>query len=144
VTARHVWFTDTEGRWDKLADALAGAPGVSLAGDRIDLADDVVLVFGGDAVDRGPAGRRVVRALLDAQRRHGPERMVLLAGNRDLNKLRLRRELSGSPHPRAPAEVVGHAPSLLRWIFSSTMGAGGATATSASPPERNERDMGVS
>ena len=45
-------------------------------------------MFGGDAIDRGPGGRRIVRTLLAARRRYG-DRVILLAGNRDINKLRL-------------------------------------------------------
>jgi len=50
-----------------------------------------------------------------------PERVVLLAGNRDINKLRLPRELSGAPPAKAPADLPR--PALLRWIFTNTMGA---------------------
>jgi len=53
---------------------------------------------------------------------------VLLAGNRDINKLRVVRELGGFPHPRTPAELLGDPPALLRWIFQTTMGAGEAFA----------------
>ena len=117
------YVTDVEGLWEKLASFAQDNPWVSLDGDRLVLTDGATFVFGGDAIDRGPAGRRIVAALLDAKRRYG-DRVVLLAGNRDINKMRLARELSGSPPARAPAEVVaaGRAP-LLRWIFDNTMGA---------------------
>ncbi len=117
-----VHLTDLEGRWDKLEQACAGSPHLRLEGDALHLSPGVTLVYGGDAVDRGPAGRRMVAALLAAKRRYG-ERVVLLAGNRDLNKLRLHRELRGHPPPRAPAEVRGDPAALLRWIFSRSMGA---------------------
>jgi hypothetical protein len=68
----------------------------------------------------------VVRTLLDAWRRQ-PSQVVLLAGNRDINKLRLVRELNGHPPSRTPPEVRrGPRPALLRWIFDNTMGARGA------------------
>lgn len=50
--------------------------------------------------------------------------VLLLAGNRDINKLRLVRELDGAPPIEAPDEIA-HGPraALLRWILASTMGA---------------------
>jgi hypothetical protein len=117
------YLTDVEGHWDKLADFAQDNPLVSLSGDRLLLAPGATFVFGGDAIDRGPWSRRIVATLLEAKRRYG-ERVVLLAGNRDLNKLRLRRELGGFPPARAPRDVAlsGPAP-LLRWIMDHTMGA---------------------
>ena len=61
--------------------------------------------------------------LLAARRTYG-ERVVLLAGNRDLNKLRLVTELGGHPHRRAPAMATRA--ELLRWTLANTMGAGKA------------------
>ena len=117
------YLTDVEGLWNKLEEFARGNPWVSLDGDRLVVAEGATFVFGGDAIDRGPWGRRLVATLLDAKRRHG-ERVVLLAGNRDINKMRLARELTGAPPARTPREIVdaGRAP-LLRWIFQNTMGA---------------------
>jgi len=44
---------------------------VRLRGDAIELADGATFVFRGDAIDRGPHGRRLVRTLLAAKQ---PER----------------------------------------------------------------------
>jgi hypothetical protein len=120
---RVAYLTDVEGLWHKIEDFARLNPWVSLEGDRLVLADEATFVFGGDAIDRGPWSRRVVRALLDAKRRYGA-RVVLLAGNRDINKMRLARELSGFPPTRAPADVAAAGRvTLLRWIFENTMGA---------------------
>lgn len=116
------YITDLEGRWDKLERSCADNPHVALQDGALVLAPGVNFVFGGDAMDRGPAGRRVVATLLAAKRRYG-ERVVLLAGNRDINKLRLHRELAGDPPPGAPPELHADRPALLRWIFARTMGA---------------------
>lgn len=117
------YLTDVEGLWDKLEGFARDNPLVRLEGDRLVVEEGATLVFGGDAIDRGAWSRRVVATLLDAKRRHG-ERVVLLAGNRDINKMRLARELSGSPPARAPREIVeAGRPALLRWIFENTMGA---------------------
>jgi hypothetical protein len=119
------YLTDVEGRWDKLTSFIDGNPHVWLEGPALRLAGGVTFVFGGDAIDRGPHGRRIVALLLAARRDYG-ERVVLLAGNRDINKLRLVRELTGSPPPGAP--TTGTRGALLRWIFAHTMGAPDAFA----------------
>ena len=55
--------------------------------------DDAVFVFGGDTQDKGIGDVRCVRLLLSLKEDF-PERVVLLIGNRDCNKLRLTSELS--------------------------------------------------
>ncbi|MET0405371.1 MAG: metallophosphoesterase [Cystobacter sp.] len=121
------YLTDVEGLWEKLADFCRDNPQVSLdAGGRLVIRPGATFIHGGDALDRGPDGRRVVRTLLEAWRAF-PGQVVLLAGNRDINKLRLWRELKGHPLPRTPAEFRGASrPVLLKWIFDNTMGARGA------------------
>ncbi len=118
---RIAYVTDLEGQWSRLEGFAARTPGVRLGGDQLLLDDDLTFVFGGDAIDRGPDSRRIVRTLLDAHRRYGP-RAVLLAGNRDLNKLRLARELRGHPPPRL-AHLADDRVALLQAIFRETMGA---------------------
>jgi hypothetical protein len=118
------YLTDVEGLWEKLAGFCQDNPLVSLEeGDRLVVRPGATFIFGGDAIDRGPDGRRVLRTLLEAWRRQ-PSQVVLLAGNRDINKLRLWRELQGHPPARTPVEVREAArPVLLRWLFDKTMGA---------------------
>lgn len=119
------YLTDVEGRWDKITSFTDGNPHVWLEATALRLADGVTFVFGGDAIDRGPHGQRIVALLLAARRDYG-ERVVLLAGNRDINKLRLVRELAGAPPAGAP--TTGTRGALLRWIFAHTMGAPDAFA----------------
>lgn len=114
------YLTDVEGRWDKLVSFTTGNPHVSLVDGELHLGEGVTFVFGGDAIDRGAHGRRFVSLLLAAKRRYG-ERVVLLAGNRDINKLRLVTELNGQPHRRAPPTSTRA--ELLRWTLANTMGA---------------------
>ena len=118
------YLTDVEGHWAKLETFARDNPAVSLdARGALHVAPGALFLFGGDAIDRGPQGRRVVAALLDARRRH-PGQVILLAGNRDINKMRLRRELGGFPPGRTPEPLrAGPRAELLRWIFSNTMGA---------------------
>lgn len=129
---RVAYLTDVEGSWNKLRTFVNATDGVSFSpseGERpghLVVDDGFVFVFGGDAVDRGPWSRRVCQVLLDAKMRQ-PDRVVLLGGNRDINKLRLPRELDGAVPRKAPPEVVAllqhKKPELLRWIFNNTMGA---------------------
>ncbi len=114
------YLTDVEGQWEKLRTFCAGNRLVALAGDDLVLAGGATFVFGGDAIDRGPHDRRIIACLTRAKRRYA-DRVVLLAGNRDINKLRLARELRGHPPARAPRGLEGGP--LLRWILASTMGA---------------------
>lgn len=114
------YLTDVEGRWDKLVSFTTGNPHVSLVDGELRLGEGVTFVFGGDAIDRGAHARRFVALLLSARRRYG-ERVVLLSGNRDINKVRLVTELNGQPHRLAP-ETSTRA-ELLRWTFANTMGA---------------------
>ncbi len=117
------YLTDIEGRWDKLESFASGNPHVALEDGALRLADGVTFVFGGDAIDRGPHGRKIVDLLLRARKDYG-ERVVLLAGNRDINKLRLRPELDGNPPPSMPADVRSQPRGAqLRWILANTMGA---------------------
>ncbi|MET0791719.1 MAG: hypothetical protein ABW061_09385 [Polyangiaceae bacterium] len=121
---RVAYLTDVEGQWSKLASFAAHNPLVALdAADRLLVAPGARLVFGGDAIDRGPSAQRIVRTLLEAKRRQ-PEQVVLLAGNRDINKMRLVSELNGLPPASAPDRArSGGRAALLRWIFENTMGA---------------------
>lgn len=107
-------------------------------------------VFGGDAVDKGPGDVQLCKQLVSLKRRH-PDRVVLLVGNRDLNKLRFSAELAdddmGRPideipgpywDPKAktlrqyleqvaaetgnPIEAVNTRPERLRWMYKCTLG----------------------
>lgn len=98
------FVTDLEGQWTRWLGFVARNPLVSMQGDALVLRDGASFVFGGDAVDRGPDSLRIQRTFLDAKERYG-DRVVLLAGNRDVNKLRLVRELGGFIPERAPAEA---------------------------------------
>lgn len=123
-TPRIAYLTDVEGRWDKVEGFCEGNPCVRLDGEGLDLVGDGCFVYGGDAMDRGPDTRRLLRSLVILKQRY-PERVVLLAGNRDINKLRLPRELGGIPRRGAPD---GSRDEILRWTLEQTMGAGHAYA----------------
>ena len=54
--------------------------------------DNYYFVFGGDSVDKGTGDIRLNRCLVDFKKQY-PDRVFLLVGNRDLNKLRFSAEL---------------------------------------------------
>ena len=77
-------------------------------------------VFGGDAVDKGPGDIRLVRALVDLKQRY-PNRVFLLVGNRDLNKLRFTAELAKDDMNRPMEDIPPphwdpKAPSYLQYL----------------------------
>lgn len=135
--ARIAYLTDVEGRWDKVESFATDNPDLSLVDGELRLSDGVTFVFGGDAIDRGPHGLRFLNLLLAARRRYGP-RVVLLAGNRDVNKLRLLSELNGQPHRRAPTGLSRV--ELLKWTFANTMGAAKAFEHRATELQTSDDD----
>ena len=70
-------------------------PHVSADASGVHLAPDSHFVFGGDVCDKGPGSIRVVHELLSLHDRY-PDRVHILLGNRDINKLRLTSELASS------------------------------------------------
>jgi len=94
-------------------------------------------VYGGDTVDKGPGDIRLVRALVDFKRRY-PDRVYLLVGNRDLNKLRFSAELADDDMNRPMEEIPPphwdpKAPSLLEYLTKK------ATEQSISVDQLNTR-----
>ena len=99
---RNVTFVaDVEGDWKALIEKLSSGNGVIVTEDgRLVLAPDAGVVFGGDYGDRGPSTLRIYEMIRIAKEEHGDKVEVLL-GNRDINKLRLIAELD-------PALPKGH------------------------------------
>ena len=94
------YVTDVEGHLDYFEQFVAHSNVLdkveeSSTKDRLDLRlrDGCYFVYGGDAVDKGPGDIRLCRALVSLKKRY-PDRVFLLVGNRDLNKLRFSAELS--------------------------------------------------
>lgn len=130
------YLTDIEGSLAKLEGFMAACPlFVRGADGRRHLKDGAWFVHGGDVVDRFGADLRVVDELLRLKR-ECPDRVILIAGNRDINKIRLASELSsaamiaGPPENeeswrswRAERQVPDDRAQRLRWILERTMGA---------------------
>lgn len=100
-------LSDIEGSAKKLDDFCARHPAFTPGPDgRPVVKPGAVFVHGGDVPDRFAGGQRAVAELLRLVHA-APGRVVLVAGNRDLNKLRLTAELSeaGLDHP-PPAKTA--------------------------------------
>ena len=134
-------ITDVEGNWDYFCALISRSRCLRWTGGTLALADGAMLVFGGDACDRGPGDMRVTRALVQLHEAY-PGRVFLLAGNRDVNKIRLTAELADGEWPDVdPVQYLdvhlsrakvpyAAAPgcdrtqrSALGWILGQTMGA---------------------
>ena len=98
------FMTDVEGNWEYFVKCLELSPALQLLAISDDGAADIELrpgwhfVFGGDSVDKGGAvggSIRVVKSLVRLKKRY-PQRVHLVLGNRDLNKMRLTSELAPS------------------------------------------------
>lgn len=144
------YVTDVEGNLDYFRRYVR-ASGVLRFDDDAEtvlrFADDGCrFVFGGDAVDKGDGDVRLCRMLADLSDRYGRDRVALLVGNRDLNKLRFTAELSPEALATPPEAVPGPhwddaAPRLadylkskslddsranrLRWMLEHTLGCPG-------------------
>lgn len=105
------------------------------ASNRLRLRDGCEFVFGGDVCDKGDGDMYVITELLDLKRRY-PERVHLILGNRDVNKIRFAHELSRPVGARDPADAArcvawwnakmrptaADDAERLRWMLAHTMG----------------------
>jgi len=71
---------------------------------RLVLKPGAIFVFGGDAVDNGSGDLRLCKQLVDLKTEH-PDRVFLIVGNRDLNKLRFYAELGPKDMARGIDEI---------------------------------------
>ena len=98
------YASDIEGHWDYFLDYVSRSnvidwepipnqsPCNKYKSHRLTLRPNTYFIYGGDSVDKGPGDIRFTRALVDLKKRY-PNRVHLLVGNRDLNKLRFQTEL---------------------------------------------------
>jgi hypothetical protein len=148
------FLTDVEGNWEffnryvqysKVLDWSWGPCGQP----HLVLRDGQYFVYGGDSVDKGTGDIRVVRQLISLKDRY-PDRVQLLIGNRDANKLRFASELTQAsladdaivndesfPYWTAPGSTLtprqyidskglpDDLASRIKWMLAETMGADG-------------------
>lgn len=93
-TSKLIFITDVEGNWRYMERLLQISKSFYLdkTTQEFALADDSMLVYGGDAGDKGIHTLRVYTKLVQLKKLY-PDRVILLAGNRDINKMRLISEL---------------------------------------------------
>ena len=136
------YVTDVEGNLDYFARFVDICPVLSyargaIAGDpdaELVLEPGCHFVFGGDLVDKGPGDIRLCRQLVALKRRH-PDRVFLLVGNRDLNKVRYTAELGDDDMAR-PIDAIPQAhwdpkATTLREHLSAVTGGGDEAALRA-------------
>ncbi len=91
-------LADVEGDWRKIQAFVEKGDVLKINqadadGFDAELKGDAKLVFLGDSIDKGPDNLKVLKFLVDLKRKY-PDRVVLLQGNRDANKLRFIWELT--------------------------------------------------
>lgn len=142
AASKTVVLGDVEGQWQRFTSFFERNEAFEVgAKGEIALKDGYDFVFMGDAVDWGPASRKIIQTLTRLKEKY-PLRVHLLMGNRDTNKLRFVRELSEHGLKEAPnakphhlpyrdwlarnnfgPEYYNHGPTRLKWILEITMGA---------------------
>lgn len=105
------YVTDIEGSYEYFKAFVARSnvldqrnDGDDSHGLELSLRDNCFFVFGGDSIDKGPGDIRICRALVSLKKRY-PDRVFLLVGNRDLNKVRFTAELSDADMARPIDEI---------------------------------------
>jgi len=126
------YITDIEGNYDywsrliEYSKVLTGRPG------NVALKDNCGLIFGGDVCDRGIGDITIINDMVSLKERY-PDRVDLILGNRDINKLRLPFELNKVNLNQAPKVYwIPDDPTLqncnhsnserMKWILTKTMG----------------------
>ena len=96
------YCTDVEGNlsyFERWVETAARVLRFDSTGKELELVHEgAYFVYGGDVCDNGPGDLRLCQLLVSLKRRH-PDRVALLSGNRDLNKLRMTAELEQAPPP---------------------------------------------
>lgn len=81
------YITDVEGNLSFWNRYIEHSTVLSRVEDELILKENCQFVYGGDSCDRGSGDLQVLRDLISLKERY-PDRVHLLMGNRDINKLR--------------------------------------------------------
>ena len=121
----HRYCCDVEGNLQYWENYLSISLVLRRRNSVLELRDNCHFVFGGDACDRGVGDIRVIRDLAGLLERY-PGRVHLIMGNRDINKLRMKFELSehtlnnslGNVYWAPKVPITGHTPAeKLKWVY---------------------------
>ena len=115
--------TDIEGNWSYWNNYIKISYVLRRHGNELELRENCHFVYGGDVCDRGDGDLRVIQDILSLKRRY-PNRVHIVLGNRDVNKLRLRFELcehtlrhKGNVHWIQKSQNTGNSrPAKLSWV----------------------------
>jgi len=89
------YFTDVEGNYDYFQKYISISNILrydSKDKESLVLKDGAMFVFGGDVCDKGPGSIRITRQLVALKKKYS-DRVILILGNRDVNKMRWTSEL---------------------------------------------------
>ncbi|MEK7358295.1 MAG: metallophosphoesterase [Bdellovibrionota bacterium] len=95
---------DLEGNGEKFDHFVRHSHAFTAGPNGLSLREGFHFVFLGDSIDRGPSAMRIIDALNQLKENH-PERVTLLLGNRDLNKLVIKHKFSAIISAGIPADV---------------------------------------
>jgi hypothetical protein len=134
-------LSDLEGNKNRLDDFLSQSENLTLdEKGRLKVKEGAHFVYVGDVMDRGPNSRKILEMLVDLKERQ-PHQVTLIAGNRDINKIRLTLELNDEALFRKRSErskfpyFIGNSGAAtynsqadtkinrLKWMLSETLGA---------------------
>jgi hypothetical protein len=133
---------DIEGNWERFKNFVdLGDPLFWTEDGRVGLKPGRKFAFVGDAIDRGNGSMRILDVLNELKETYGDD-VVLIRGNRDINKMRLLHELTSEAlalpprNPNVQDAAVDYSEWLdgrehnkinrLKYIFEKTMNAGQA------------------
>jgi hypothetical protein len=157
MTAKRVgYLTDVEGNYEYFQRYVALSSTIEYdSKQNLTFKDDNSLfVFGGDVCDKGTGSIRITRQLVAFKKKY-PERVILIMGNRDINKMRWTSELAQTeidnldsvPGPywvkkesqvtpkqfiqkiadqtKVPVQAANTVANRIKWMLDTTMGAAG-------------------
>eukprot|EP00924_Labyrinthula_sp_SR-Ha-C_P008104 snap_masked-scaffold_11-processed-gene-3.17-mRNA-1 protein AED:0.41 eAED:0.41 QI:0/-1/0/1/-1/1/1/0/555 len=104
--ARIVYITDVEGNWKYFEKCINKSKGLYWKEDQLALRDGYFFVYGGDAFDKGPNDIRVGTTLVKLKMQY-PNRVTLIIGNRDANKLRILSEATQLEKKPSMVPIIG-------------------------------------
>lgn len=96
---------DLEGNYDLLEDFINHGDTLYFENSQVQLRDDARFIFLGDATDRGPGSMRILDTLNDLKKRY-PDRVTLLVGNREINKLKILSYIYNAKTKKVPSIVI--------------------------------------